>query len=91
MCLFGVEPLSIVLLIITFLGVWRALNLVSLFSPGLDAYRFNLATEMLRITFPYLMLISLTSFVGSILNCSSVSLPRYKFWDMYGLRLFCKR
>lgn len=61
--------LSMVLLIITFLGVWRAHNLVSLFSPGLDTYRFNLATEMLRITFPYLMLISLTAFAGSILNC----------------------
>ena len=61
--------LSIVLLIITILGVWRAPNLISIFSPGLDAYRFNLATDMLRITFPYLMLISLTAFVGSILNC----------------------
>lgn len=61
--------LSFILLIVTFLGIWRAANLVSMFSPGLDSYRFNLATEMLRITFPYIMLISLTAFAGSVLNC----------------------
>jgi len=60
--------LSMILLIITILGVWRAHNLIDIFSPGLDPYRYQLATEMLRITFPYLMLISLTAFAGSILN-----------------------
>jgi putative peptidoglycan lipid II flippase len=30
--------------------------------------KFNLASDMLRITFPYLLLISLTAFSGSILN-----------------------
>lgn len=60
--------LGVVLLVITFFGVLFAQNLVSLFSPGLDPNRFYLATEMLRITFPYLMLISLTAFAGSILN-----------------------
>jgi putative peptidoglycan lipid II flippase len=33
-----------------------------------DPTKFNLATDMLRITFPYLLLISLTAFAGSILN-----------------------
>lgn len=60
--------LGLVLLLVTFVGVVWANGLVSLFSPGLDAYRFSLATEMLRITFPYLMLISLTAFSGAILN-----------------------
>jgi putative peptidoglycan lipid II flippase len=60
--------LTLILFVVTLLGVWRANNLVSFFSPGLDDYRFDLATSMLRITFPYVMLISLTAFVGSVLN-----------------------
>ena len=60
--------LGTVLLIITLFGVMGAGVLVNLFSPGLDPYRFKLSSEMLRITFPYLMLISLTAFAGSILN-----------------------
>jgi len=44
--------------------------ITSLFAPGFiqDPQRFALTTEMLRITFPYLMLISLTAFYGSVLN-----------------------
>ncbi len=60
--------LGLILLALTFLGVFWAQYLIELFSPGLDLYRFNLARDMLRITFPYLMLISLTAFMGSILN-----------------------
>lgn len=39
-------------------------------APGFahDPHRFALATHMLRITFPYLLLISLTALCGSILN-----------------------
>ena len=33
-----------------------------------DSTQFHLASDMLRITFPYLLLISLTAFSGSILN-----------------------
>ncbi|MFI4918053.1 MAG: murein biosynthesis integral membrane protein MurJ [Legionellales bacterium] len=60
--------LIVVLSIVTLVGVLGAPYLVSLFAPGLDPYRFALASEMLRITFPYLMLISLSAFVGSVLN-----------------------
>jgi len=60
--------LGLSLLIITILGVVGSHGLVSLFAPGLDPYRFHLASDMLRITFPYLMLISLTAFSGAILN-----------------------
>lgn len=60
--------LGLVLLVITILGVIGAKGVVTIFAPGLDPYRFMWATEMLRITFPYLMLISLTAFTGAILN-----------------------
>jgi putative peptidoglycan lipid II flippase len=60
--------LGSLLLIVTFFGVLWAQNLIMLFAPGLDEVRFHLSTEMLRITFPYLMLISLTAFAGAVLN-----------------------
>lgn len=60
--------LGLILLIITILGVLGSHFLVTIFAFGLDPYRFQLASEMLRITFPYLMLISLTAFSGAILN-----------------------
>lgn len=60
--------LGSVLLVVTILGVLGSHGLVTLFAPGLDPYRFHLASEMLRITFPYLMLISLTAFSAAILN-----------------------
>ena len=61
--------LGLILLGICILGVLGSKGLVSLFAPGLDPYRFQLAVEMLRITFPYLMLISLTALIGATLNC----------------------
>lgn len=62
--------LSLVLLIITIIGVLAAPVIIFLFAPGFGAgsYRTILATEMLRVTFPYLMLISLTAMGGAILN-----------------------
>lgn len=61
--------LGVILIGICILGVLGSKVLVSLFAPGLDPYRFQLAVEMLRVTFPYLMLISLTALVGAALNC----------------------
>ena len=63
-----VGALGSVLLIITMIGVIAAPGVVMIFAPGLDPYRFHLASEMLRITFPYLMLISLTALAGAVLN-----------------------
>jgi putative peptidoglycan lipid II flippase len=60
--------LSAILLIITMLAVIFMPLVIKVIAPGFDPYRFELATYMTRITFPYLMLISLTAFVGSILN-----------------------
>lgn len=59
-----------VLLIITVLGCLGASWVTTLFAPGFhaDPDKFALATEILRITFPYLLLISLTAFAGSVLN-----------------------
>jgi putative peptidoglycan lipid II flippase len=60
--------LGCILLMITLLGVLGSQGLISIFAPGLDPYRFELANTLLKWTFPYLMLISLTAFVGATLN-----------------------
>lgn len=59
-----------VLCLVTVVGVLGAPWLVRLFAPGFSSEpaRLALAADMLRITFPYLMLISLTAFAGGILN-----------------------
>lgn len=65
--------LGIVLLVITILGVVFAPAIVRLFAFGFDTQgpRYELTVTMLRITFPYLMLISLTAFSGAVLNTYS--------------------
>lgn len=59
-----------VLFLVTLAGVAGAPLLIMLFAPGFlqEAGKFDLTVEMLRITFPYLLLISLTAFAGGILN-----------------------
>jgi putative peptidoglycan lipid II flippase len=59
-----------VLLAITMLGVLTAPFVVTIFAPGFwgDAGKLQLTAEMLRLTFPYLLFISLTAFTGGILN-----------------------
>ncbi len=60
--------LGSVLLLVTIIGVLLTPVVIMITAPGLDPLRFHYATDMLRVTFPYLMLISLTAFAGSILN-----------------------
>ncbi len=62
--------LALVLLAVTVAGVWGAPWLIRVFAPGFadDPQRLSDATWMLRITFPYLMLISLTACAGAVLN-----------------------
>ena len=62
--------LGAVLLIITALGSTAAPLLVYVFAPGFtgEAERFDLTADMLRITSPYLLFISLVAFCGGILN-----------------------
>lgn len=62
--------LTVVLLLVVFLFIWGAPLLIRLFAPGFEVggERFTLATQMLRITAPYLFFISLTAFCSGILN-----------------------
>ncbi len=62
--------LGVILAGITVLGVVAAPVFIIVFAPGFAAEpdQFALAVDLLRITFPYLMFISLTAFAGGILN-----------------------
>ncbi|MEE9357924.1 murein biosynthesis integral membrane protein MurJ [Candidatus Vondammii sp. HM_W22] len=62
--------LGVVLLAVTLIGVVGSPLLVMLFAPGFIGAegKLELAAEMLRLTFPYLLFISLTAFAGGILN-----------------------
>ena len=62
--------LGLVLFVITAIGVVAAPLLIVAFAPGWvgDGGGYELATEMLRFTFPYLFFISLTGLAGGILN-----------------------
>ncbi|MBE9538644.1 MAG: murein biosynthesis integral membrane protein MurJ [Proteobacteria bacterium] len=59
-----------VLLLISGVTVLAAPIVASIFAPGFigDPYKFQLTTQMIRVTFPYLFLISMTGFCGAILN-----------------------
>ncbi|WP_344800630.1 murein biosynthesis integral membrane protein MurJ [Litoribacillus peritrichatus] len=62
--------LGCVLFITTVIAVVGAPVLAMVFAPGFssDQAKYALTVDMLRLTFPYLMLISLTAFAGGILN-----------------------
>ncbi len=62
--------LTAVLTVVTAIGMVATPVIIFIFAPGFGEHstRFELATQMLRITFPYLMLISLTAMAGAILN-----------------------
>lgn len=59
-----------VLFIVTLISVIAAPFLVMIFAPGFldDQPKYELTTNLLRITFPYLLFISLTALAGGILN-----------------------
>ena len=60
-----------VLSLITVIGVLASPVLVAIFAPGFlyrDPAQFDLAAMMLRMTFPYLLLVSLVAFAAGILN-----------------------
>ena len=60
------------LFLFTAVGVLAAPVLIVIFAPGFlgetDGGRFDLAVSMLRLTFPYLLFISLTALAGAVLN-----------------------
>ena len=64
--------LGLVLLALTVIGVLGSELVITVFAPGYiylgESEKFTLAVDMLRLTFPYLFLISLTALSGAILN-----------------------
>ena len=62
--------LTAVLFLLTAVAMFAAPWLVWVFAPGFgrDPAKLALTADMLRLTFPYLLLISLTAFAGSVLN-----------------------
>jgi len=62
--------LTLVLALVTLFGILAAPWIVWLSAPGFadTQEKFELTTALLRITFPYILLISLSSLVGAILN-----------------------
>lgn len=62
--------LALTLFLLTVIVVVAAPLVTLVFAPGFwnDPFKLALTQDMLRITFPYLLLISLTGFAGAILN-----------------------
>ena len=65
--------LTIILLCIIFLAEIFTPYLVYLIAPGFyeDSEKFSLAVELTRITFPFLLFVSLSSFFSGILNSNN--------------------
>jgi putative peptidoglycan lipid II flippase len=62
--------LGVVLFLVTLVGVVTAPVLVMIFAPGFigDPGKYGLTVDLLRITFPYLLFVSLTALAAGILN-----------------------
>jgi len=72
--------LGLVLLIFTVLGVIFASIVIMITAPGFtnDPQKFALTVTLLRITFPYILFISMASMVGGVLNT----------WRMFSIPAF---
>jgi len=62
--------LGAVLLVVTAIGILAAPVLVMIFAPGFlaDEEKYTLTVQMVRITFPYILFVSLTAFAAGMLN-----------------------
>lgn len=62
--------LSLILFLVTVIGIIASPLLIIIFAPGFinEGEQYDLAVQMLRITFPYLLFISCVAFAGGILN-----------------------
>ncbi|MEK9777640.1 MAG: murein biosynthesis integral membrane protein MurJ [Methylophilaceae bacterium] len=62
--------LGLFLILITVLGVFAAPWIIYVSAPGFidNPTKFELTVDLLRITFPYIIFISLVSFAGGVLN-----------------------
>ena len=65
--------LALALFVVTIVGVLAAPYIIYVSAPGFarDPGKFNLTVDLLRITFPYILFISLTALAGVILNTFS--------------------
>jgi putative peptidoglycan lipid II flippase len=69
-----------VLLVVTVLGVLAAPFIVWISAPGFQASpdKFGVTVSLLRVTFPYILFISLTALAGGVLNTySRFSVPAF--------------
>jgi putative peptidoglycan lipid II flippase len=72
--------LAIALFVVSVAGVLAAPAIIYVTAPGFTARpeKYELSVQMLRITFPYILFISLTAFAGGILNTySRFSVPAF--------------
>ena len=72
--------LALVLLVVSLIGILAAPWIIYVSAPGFSATseKFDLTVSMLRITFPYLLFISLVSLAGGILNSwSRFAIPAF--------------
>ncbi|MEN9454741.1 MAG: protein MurJ [Pseudomonadota bacterium] len=72
--------LAIALTLVTLLGIIAAPWIIYVTAPGFAASpaKFDLTVQLLRITFPYILFISLASLAGSVLNTySQFSIPAF--------------
>ena len=74
--IFADEVLSLLIIILLFLVTLAEIftpYLIYLIAPGFitDNTKFNLAVELTRITFPFLLFVSLSSFFSGILNANN--------------------
>ena len=72
--------LALILFVVSALGMIAAPAVIWISAPGFanTPEKFALTTELLRITFPYILLISLASLAGSILNAwNKFSIPAF--------------
>ncbi len=62
--------LALALAVVSLIGVIAAPIIITVFAPGFsnEGKQYDLAVQMLRITFPYLFFISSVAFAGGILN-----------------------
>lgn len=72
--------LGLVLLLFTIIGIIFASTVIMLTAPGFtdDPHKFSLTVTLLRITFPYILFISMASMVGGVLNT----------WRMFSIPAF---
>lgn len=63
--------LGLILLVLTVAVIALSPYVIAVFAVGFDAERASVASDLLKITFPYLFFIAMTAFLGSILQSYS--------------------